>query len=88
MCDLKKDLSESCSSCSACPLSSEGNGPYKGWLFAGLSALFFLGPVVLGLVGAALVSSNGIVQFGGGFGGLALGLLLAGLLGKRCSSTN
>ena len=59
--------------------------PYSGWKLVGAAAWFFLAPAGLGIAGSALAGPDPTIRWLGGVGGLAAGMLAAGMIGRRVS---
>jgi hypothetical protein len=73
--------------CSHCPVSETGGaqqeGRMQGWSFAGAAAGYFLVPLVLAFIGAAIGGESQVNQFVGATVGFGAGMGGAVVLARR-----
>ncbi|MBS3734687.1 MAG: hypothetical protein KGY99_07150 [Phycisphaerae bacterium] len=72
--------------CGHCVGTSPGDRvALRGARLALVSAGAFLLPLILGIVGASLISGSPAAKFAGAAGGLAAGLILAAVVSRRAA---
>jgi hypothetical protein len=78
-----------CRGCPATPGSgAETKAPFEGWTLGWVSAVVFLVPLAMSLLGAIVAGRTAALQLVGATIGLVLGMLVVRLLAPRPSETN